>query len=585
MNWVILILQVMIGVGLSTLSTSWLLDRWIMNILMAEQMRRIDELTVERCTIPYSTLMETAGSRVIEAMFSYLPERKYERFILFCGKGNNGGDGAVVARQLWLRKSGRVDVWLAGSIQEMSGPARTNMEIISRVAGLDGSLRFSELRDSGHASGLFGDSLEGVVVVDALLGTGITRPAEGIIADAIETIKSMRKRGATVVSVDLPSGVPSDQGQFIGLHVEADLTVTFTAPKVGNLVTPAADANGRLVIASIGTPECLIQEELTLSESGGRIELVEDCMVGEWLESSRRGSMAHKGVAGSVLIFAGSPGRTGAAALAAGAVLRTGAGLVTVATPATALPLLVAQADSEVMTEPLVENASGSVGIDSFEKIVTLAATRDILAIGPGLSSVDGSARELVQRLAEVCKLPIVIDADGLNALAPWPVGLKGSVDKPIVITPHPGEMARLMGMKTFEIEADRVAVARELAQRQHLIVVLKGSRTLIAEPEGRVFVNPTGNAGMATAGAGDVLTGMIAGFLAQRSIPVLDAVIAGVYLHGLAGDLAAAALGQRSMMASNIRDLIGDAIGMVGGEAERIRRGPSVNVAGLSVV
>ena len=230
----------------------------------------------------------------------------------------------------------------------------------------------------------------------------------------------------------------------------------------------------------------------------------------------------------------------------------------------------MAQADSEVMTEPLVETVGGAVGVDAFETIARLALTRDILAIGPGLSSGEDSVRQLVRLLVETRKLPLVIDADGLNALAPWPAELKGSDEFPVIITPHPGEMARLMGVKTVEIEADRVGVARDLARRQHLIVVLKGARTLIAEPGGSVFVNPTGNAGMATAGAGDVLTGMVAGLLAQRSVPALGAVLAGVYLHGLAGDLAAAASGQRSMIASNIRDRIGDAITMVAGEVEK---------------
>ena len=541
-----------------------------MKILMAEQMRRIDELTVERCAIPYLTLMETAGSRVVEAIFGQFSGRKFERFVIICGKGNNGGDGAVVARQLWLRKSGLIEVCLVGSIDEMRGAARTNMEIVRNLAGMDQSLRFRELCDGGGELESRPGRLDGMVVVDAILGTGMTRPAEGAVAMAIGSINRMKKAGATVVSVDLPSGVASDEGRFIGLHVEADLTVTFTAPKIGNLINPAAEANGRLVIASIGTPESLIGEEASWSGGMAGMELIEECQVRNWLESSRRGSMAHKGTAGSVLLLAGSSGKTGAAALASGAVLRAGAGLVTVATPATALPLLVAQADSEVMTEPLVEAVGGAVGVDAFETIARLALTRDILAIGPGLSSGEDSVRQLVRLLVETRKLPLVIDADGLNALAPWSAELKGSDEFPVIITPHPGEMARLMGVKTVEIEADRVGVARDLARRQHLIVVLKGAPTLIAEPGGSVFVNPTGNAGMATAGAGDVLTGMVAGLLAQRSVPALGAVLAGVYLHGLAGDLAAAASGQRSMIASNIRDRIGDAITMVAGEVEK---------------
>jgi ADP-dependent NAD(P)H-hydrate dehydratase / NAD(P)H-hydrate epimerase len=540
-----------------------------MKILTTQQMREIDRLTVERCGIPYPTLMETAGSRVVEAIIGHGEPITKTSFSVFCGKGNNGGDGAVVARMLWMRGALLVCVYLFGRIADTKGEARTNFEIISQIYQEERKrakhfprLSIQEITEEDDANIYDGAD----VVIDALFGTGLKRSVEGLYVKAIESINYHRDT-ATIVSVDIPSGLSSDVGQPIGPHVQADLTVSLTAPKIGNILPPASDANGKLVIASIGAPDWLIEEE-----SGSNLHLVEEEQIADWLQASRRQMDAHKGSVGDALLIAGSRGKTGAAALSSETILRAGAGLVTVATARSAQSLLVTQARTEVMTEALDETPDGAISNAALDRALRLAQKRTVIAIGPGLSSNDESTRTFARGLVEGRTAPIVIDADGLNALAPWPEDLKGSDEAPIIVTPHPGEMARLTGKTNAEVVADRINVAREFATKHHVITVLKGSRTIIASPGGEVYVNPTGNAGMATAGSGDALTGLIAGLLAQRPSDPLEATIAAVYLHGLAGDLTANKLGMRPLIASDIIANLSEAILQVGGDAERGR-------------
>ncbi len=540
-----------------------------MKILTAQQMREMDRLTVERCGIPYPTLMETAGSRVVEAIIEHCEPVTESFFSVFCGKGNNGGDGAVIARLLWMRGAAQVRIYLFGELADTKGEARINFEIVKRLSEeertrthLPPRFTFQEITKDQDA-----DIYDGAdVVIDALFGTGLTRLVEGQLAVAIQAINDYKNDGiAKIISVDIPSGLPSDSGQPIGPHVRAHLTVSFTAPKLGNVLSPAAEANGKLLIASIGTPDWLLKEV-----SGSEIELVEEHQVKEWLATSRRTSHAHKNSVGDVLLIAGSRGKTGAAALSSETVLRAGAGLVTVATAKSAQPLLITQTCREVMTEALDETESGAISEQAVEQALRLAEKKTVVAIGPGLSSAEAGTRAFVRQLVERRTVPMVVDADGLNALAPWPEELKGSEELPIIITPHPGEMARLTGKTNADVQADRIGTAREFAVKHQVITVLKGSRSLIAAPDGTVYVNPTGNAGMATAGSGDVLTGLISGLLAQRPEDAVKTTIAGVYLHGLAGDLAAAKLGMRSLIASDIIAHLSEAILQVGGEAEK---------------
>lgn len=541
-----------------------------MKILTAELMRRADQLTVEKTGISYSMLMETAGQGVFSEIEKYLTSADGGEwnFVIFGGKGNNGGDGAVVARRIWLHRLGKVKFYLVGRCEEMKGEARANVEILRSIASLDSSIEWNEVvTDIPDLNA----SRERLVVIDALFGTGLRRRVEGIAASIIKLINQLREEGAAVIAVDLPSGLLADSNEAVEPHVRADLTVALTAPKIANIQFPAAGANGELRIVRIGTPDVLLDQvvmEGWKSEGTGNIETTEIEQIRNWLKRSQCGVTAHKGNAGRVMVLAGTIGRTGAAALAAGAALRSGAGLVMVGTPVSALPLLVSQCDSEVMTLPLPETIDGGFSAESMTQLESILNGWDALAIGPGIRSDSVEARSFVQRVIEQRSQPVVIDADGLNALAPWPAELKGSSTVPIVITPHPGEMARLLSLTTAEIEQYRIAVARQLAMQQHLIVVLKGAGTIIADPTGRVVVNGTGNEGMATAGAGDVLTGIVAGLLARRSGPAMEAVIAGVWLHGMAGDLAAATIGRRAMIASDIRDHLYRAIIYAGGTA-----------------
>ncbi len=537
-----------------------------MKILTAQQMRDIDRLTVEKAGIPYATLMETAGSRVVEAILERYGAVAGKTFLVICGKGNNGGDGAVIARLLWMRGA-KVNVCLYSKLEDSKGDPRANFEAVKELTnagqGPDGREIFfsDESKSYGPAwktEAPFPYPNAPDFIVDALFGTGLSRPAKGAFEQVIEQInrlKSAPNSRAQVIAADIPSGLPSDGSHPIGPHIKADLTVTFTAPKRGNVLPPNCYANGELIVAAIGTPGWV------LDECASNIFLVAEQQISDWLQASRRAPDAHKSSVGDVLVIAGSRGKTGAAALTAEATLRAGAGLVTVATSASAQALLVHQARPEVMTEALAETASGAIAETALESALQLAAHRTVIAIGPGLSSNEDSTRKFVFEFVRRSTCPMVIDADGLNALAPWPESLRGSDELPIIITPHPGEMARLTNQTNAEVIADRIGIAREFAAQNHLIVVLKGSRSIIAAPDGSVFVNPTGNAGMATAGSGDVLTGLLSGLVAQHPQAPLEAVVAGVYLHGLAGDIAAGKLGQRSLIASDITAHLSEAI------------------------
>jgi ADP-dependent NAD(P)H-hydrate dehydratase / NAD(P)H-hydrate epimerase len=541
-----------------------------MKILTAHQMREIDQLTVERCGISYPTLMETAGARVVEAIISQFGRDliKDEQWAVFCGKGNNGGDGAVVARLLWMNGAAQVRVYLFGKLDEIGGEARVNLDAVKRISTEEEAedvpwhrMIFHEITDENDTDELF--KKPAGVFIDALLGTGVKRKVEGLYAKAVEAINYWGGFGFTkVVAVDIPSGLSSDSPHPIGPYVRPDLTVTLTAPKIAN----ATCADGKLVVASIGTPWWL------LNKIESPFEIAEESEIRAFLRGSRRAPDAHKGSVGDVLLIAGSRGKTGAAALSSESILRAGAGLVTVATARSAQSLLVTQARTEVMTEALEETHDGAISNAALDRALRLAQKRTVIAIGPGLSSSDESTRAFAREMVEKRAAPMVIDADGLNALAPWPEDLKGSDEAPIIVTPHPGEMARLTGKTNAEVVADRINVAQEFATKHHIITVLKGSRTIIASPGGEVYVNPTGNAGMATAGSGDVLTGLVAGLLAQRPSEPLEATIAAVYLHGLAGDLAANRLGMRPLIASDIIANLSEAILQVGGDAERGR-------------
>jgi NAD(P)H-hydrate epimerase len=401
-----------------------------------------------------------------------------------------------------------------------------------------------------------------------MFGTGLQRPLDGVHRAVLEYVSRVRALAdlneepkALVVSIDIPSGLNSDLAEPIGDAVRADVTVTMTAPKPANVLPPACNYNGELIVADIGSPGHLLRA------AGSQLFLVEESDARDWLVRTRYTPESYKNTHGHALVIAGSRGFTGAAVLCGSAAMRSGAGLVTIATPVSAQPAIAASAMPEIMTAALPETDRGAVSDEAVEYALRLSAKANVVAIGPGLSSEDERTRVFVRSMIERRSCPIVLDADGLNSLAPWPADLAGSEEQPLVLTPHQGEMLRLMGTQDKSSLKDRVAAARSFATAHHVIVVLKGARTLIAAPDGRVFVNPTGNAGLGTAGAGDTLTGLIAGFLAQAfaakgpSISALDAVLAAVFVGGLAGDLTAQELGMRTMVASDVRENFSAAI------------------------
>jgi NAD(P)H-hydrate epimerase len=473
-----------------------------------------------------------------------------------------------------------VDVILFARIEDASGDARANFEIVARRASFETS-------SADRPPGMSFVECEGVetwenlakprhtydVIVDALLGTGLTRPLEGILLKVVQHVtmtRSAREESATalplIFSIDLPSGLNADSAQPIGEAVSADLTVTFTAPKFANVLPPALHLNGKLVIANIGSPATLVDA------AKPRLFVSEEDDVRHWLISTRYTPDSFKNTHGHALVIAGSRGYTGAAVLSGNAAMRSGAGLVTIATPASALASIAASAMPEIMTTALAETDRGAVSEEAIEHVMQLARKATVIAIGPGLSAEDERTRRFVFSLVKKRQIPMVIDADALNCLAAysgsgWPADLQGSEKAQLILTPHAGEMLRLLGTTEKSALDDRVAVARDFATRNKLILVLKGTRSLIAAPDGRVFINPTGNAGLGTAGAGDTLTGLIAGFIAQDSATLrngsdpLAATIAALYIGGLAGDLAAGKLGMRTMVASDIREHISEAV------------------------
>jgi NAD(P)H-hydrate epimerase len=502
-------------------------------------MREADRRTTEEIGIPSIVLMENAGRQAVaamEAMYSDLTERQVG---ILCGRGNNGGDGFVVARTL-AQRDVQVSVFLLGRVADVRGDARTNLEILGRLG-----LTVIEIADSQSWELHFSELSDCTLIVDAIFGTGLNAPVTGLIESVIADVNAS---GIPVVAIDLPSGLSADSPDPIGPSIEAALTVTLAAPKLPLVLPPAEMRAGDIVIADIGIPA-----EVLEAVEGPRVDLMTRSAMRDLI--TPRASDSHKGDYGRVLIVAGSRGKTGAAHLAATGALRSGAGLVTVATPGSCLDI-VAALGAEYMTEPLDEAMNG-LDPDGIDRLLDVA--RDVIAIGPGLGQAEAT-RAFIKQLVDQATTPLVIDADGLNAFTDDPDRLSGRDGRDVIITPHPGEMARLVGMSIEEVQASRLEVARNFAVGHHVYVVLKGHRTLIATPDERVFINPTGNPGMATGGTGDVLTGMIAAWLGQ----LLDAEAAcrlAVYLHGMAGDLAEADDGEVAMIASDLAAHIGDAI------------------------
>jgi len=511
-----------------------------MRVLNTQQMREADRQTIDEIGIPSIVLMENAGRQAVAAMEAAFDDLSTSKVGVLCGRGNNGGDGFVVARTLAQRGIAAI-VFLLGSVAEVRGDARTNLEILGRVG-----LTVVEIANAQEWELHFSEVSDCDLIVDAIVGTGFHGPVSGLLETVIADVNGL---GVPIVAIDLPSGVSADSHEVDGDAIEASMTVTLAAPKIPLILPPADAYGGDLVIADIGIPTSVVDEL-----DGPWLELLTRERMRELVPA--RAADSHKGDFGRVLVIAGSTGRTGAAHLAATGALRSGAGLVTIATARSAVATVAAMMP-EYMTEPLEETSRGSIDFSAVDRVLDFKA--DVIAMGPGLGQ-DPSTAAFVQAIVERSGVPLVLDADALNAFDGDPERLVGRDGVDVIITPHPGEMARLLNVSIEQVQADRVEHAREFAASHRVHVVLKGHRTIIAGPEGRTFVNLTGNAGMATGGTGDLLTGMIAAWFAQ----LLDAEAAcklAVYLHGSAGDLAEADEGELALLPTDIAAHLGDAV------------------------
>jgi len=498
-----------------------------MKIVSAEEMRAIDRATSERFGVPSLTLMEDAGAAVADYVLMHHAEAG--RIVVLCGKGNNGGDGFVAARR--LHEHGRkVQVILLADPDDLRGDAAVMFgELAVPAIAVPSSAELNSDRVRA--------ALEADLYVDAVLGTGFKPPVSGLYAEAIAIMNASH---VPVIAVDIPSGADADaMSAQSGTIARADAVVTFTAPRPAHVFSSLTA--GPTIVAEIGSPEEAIVSELRLNVIAARDVAP---LIGPRPAESNKGSYGH------VLVVGGSFGKAGSVAMAGMAALRAGAGLSTVATAKSALPT-VAGFHPELMTEPLPETDSGTIASSAQHGVAALAKGKSVVAIGPGIS-LEPDTSALARALVADLQTPMVVDADGLNAFEGRTEELNGK-GRTLVITPHPGEMARLLGCSIPEVQKDRLGVARKFAREHELIVVLKGHRTLVVSPDGEAWVNTTGNPGMATGGTGDILTGMVAGMLAQHSKQAFLAVIAAVHLHGLAGDVMRESVGEHSLVATDL--------------------------------
>jgi NAD(P)H-hydrate epimerase len=499
-----------------------------MRIVSAEEMRQIDRITVEERGIPGLTLMERAGQAVANFIISRVFPRKA---VVVTGKGNNAGDGFVAARL--LHKAG-IQVFLVTLVDEnsLSGDALTNFRALP--SGINRMLCEKEAQINPWLS-------KADCIVDAILGTGVSGDMRGLYA---EIIKAINHSSACVVSVDIPSGLPADAGYYDGLCVHADYTVNMGLPKLGMAQYPAAGYCGEVIVASLGFPEDLLS-----APTSSRCNLITAESVKAFLPI--RPPDGHKGTFGSVLVVAGSPGMTGAASMTAMAAARSGAGMVFVAIPQGLNPILEVKL-TEPLTIPIPTKTDGIPDMNMYDEIMRRTEEIDCMALGPGMGK-SPQTRELIRALFDNVRRPLVLDADGLNAFEDLCELFKDR-DAPTILTPHPGELSRLLKMDVSALQRDRIETVRRFAMEYHVIVVLKGAATVISDPEGEIFVNSSGNTALSKGGSGDVLTGLIAGFIAQEVEPIKAAIL-GVFMHGLAGEHVSKEKTERAALPSDLID------------------------------
>lgn len=540
-------------------------------VLTAAEMREVDRLTTERYGIPSVILMENAAHAVARVITEKLGGSvKGKSILILCGKGNNGGDGAALGRILW-QAGADVYVCLLGKLSESSTDARQNFDVVKRLSEIeieicDAEVFFSEIMSCGDWDSFIKDHFkyEGPeLIVDAMFGTGLTKPLSGHFEKVASWVRGHNVDGveqdSVVVSVDIPSGLDADRAEWIGQSLRANWTVTFTAPKLSNILPPVHDFNGELIVADIGSPRELIEEQPS------QMFLAETSDAKAWLRRTKFSEDSYKTKRGHALLIAGSETYSGAAVLAANAAARSGVGLVTVGTPRSSKDPVASRVLPEVMVRSLSETAGGAVSDSAIGEVEELLAKANAIAIGCGLGSAESETKEFVRHLVENRTVPTILDADALNLIAPfspnWPPAHTGG--SALILTPHEGEFMRLLGTDDKDAMKDRASAVRSFSQKHSVILVLKGERVLIGEPGGKVVVNPTGNSGLGKAGNGDTLAGILVGFVAQAAamnIDIFETVVAAVYIAGMAGDIAEKKFGKRVMTASDVRDCLTDA-------------------------
>jgi hydroxyethylthiazole kinase-like uncharacterized protein yjeF len=521
-----------------------------MKALTAAEMREVDRLTTDRYGIPSLQLMENAGTQFVNFLCSSCDDVATGHAAILCGKGNNGGDGFVIARHL-QDKGLKPSVYLFYEQAAVRGDAAENLARLKKSGG-----RVQEITACAQWEQVRGEIAKSRLIVDALLGTGLKGKVEGLPASVIEDVNKISRnatslRPQAVVAVDTPSGLPSDREPSEGPVIRAHATATFTAPKIGQLVSRDSPCCGKLHVRDIGSPRELIEE---LGKNKVR-----------WIEPEEllelplvREADSHKGKFGHVLVFAGSLGKSGAAILAGRGALRSGAGLVTIATPDVVLPVIAAS-QPELMTEPLTSTKVGTIAAANGKagRLHALMQGKTLLAVGPGIGTHKETQRFLTSLVRQTA-LPVILDADGLNAFDGRARDLAKRKTRHLALTPHPGEMARLLGVSNSAVQADRLGTALQAARAWKAHVILKGFHTILATPDGQAYVNTTGNPGMAKGGTGDVLTGILAGTVSHLGLQHWERALAlGVYLHGRAGDESIAQSAEAGLLAGEIADTL----------------------------
>ncbi len=516
-----------------------------MLLVTAKQMQEMDRQAIESFGIPGLVLMENAGRGSFDFLLEKFRDVKRKKVAVFAGRGNNGGDGFVIARYL-MEQGIAVTCFLLSLKEKVQGDAKINMDLAIKLCDRSKTSQIIEIPDAGKFKQYKTRIIHHDLFIDAILGTGLNSNVRGLFKDIIELINSSRQ---PVFSVDIPSGLNSDTGQPLGVSVKADATATFAFAKKGNILYPGNVYTGELKIIDIGIPDFIAQEKKI------KLSLIEKKQIAGFFK--RREFSSHKGSYGHLLVVAGSTGKTGAAALCSHAAMRSGTGLVSLGI-AKSLNKIIEPMVIEPMTHPLTDKEQGYLSENCLDEIQTLLQDKQAFALGPGIGTAKETVK-LVHKLVEKSEVPLILDADALNCIAQDIKVLKVK-KSPAILTPHPGEMARLSNISTADVQKNRIETASGFARQYNCILVLKGAQTIISFPDGQNQICPTGNPGMASGGMGDVLTGMIAGFCAQGFSPE-NATLAGVFIHGMCADILAEDIGEFGFLATDMIRIIPKAI------------------------